>query len=98
MSEVSRIYHAVRDSYGYLSESQVACLAQYEEFRLMPVLARFSNCRFSCAAQYLDFMLSLFDARLEDHIYLRDLSVDLDELRRRFEMYRANDMAARGWS
>ena len=46
-NEVTRIVNRALQDYGYLCEANVRRLAREEEFRLCPVLARFSCCRFT---------------------------------------------------
>jgi|DEB0MinimDraft_3_1074331.scaffolds.fasta_scaffold17299_3 hypothetical protein len=96
MTDVSALYHAIMDRHGYMLESEARALACLPEFRLMPILARYSNCRFTCSAQDLDFLMGALDHSLCDYVYLRDLSVHEDELRRRYNEWYSNDRRSRG--
>lgn len=96
MTDISAIYHAIKARHGFMLEHEAKMLATVPEFRLMPVLARFSNCRFTCSAQDLDFMLGALDHSLSDTVYLRDLSVHEDELLRRYREWIHEDRRRKG--
>lgn len=83
---IVRIIDRALQDHGYLSEANVAILARQEEFRLCPVLARFSCCRFTAPAQDIEFLVESVLMRQQRYLYLRDLYIHEDELRRRRRM------------
>lgn len=83
---VIRVIDRALQDHGYLSEANVAILAREEEFRLCPVLARFSCCRFTAPAQDIEFLVETVLLRQQRYLYLRDLYIHEDELRRRRRM------------
>jgi hypothetical protein len=87
MTDLTLVVRSIERNYGFVREHEARVLALHNETRLLPVLVRFSNCRFTCSAQDLDFMMSLFDRHLGDHVYLRDMQVNLDELERLHHLY-----------
>jgi hypothetical protein len=85
---VTKIVHAALRSYGYLHGWQVQVLAREEEFRLCPVLARFSCCRFTAPAQDIEFLLDRVEGEQKQrYVYLRDLYIREEELKARLERY-----------
>ena len=95
-NDITRVVNRALQDYGYLSEANVRTLAREEEFRLCPVLARFSCCRFTAPAQDVEFLIESVLLRQQRYLYLRDLYIHEDELRRRFELYRENRLRERG--
>lgn len=93
---ITRIVNRALQDYGYLCEANVRTLAREEEFRLCPVLARFSCCRFTAPAQDVEFLIESVLLHQQRHLYLRDLYIHEEELRRRFELYRENRLRERG--
>lgn len=85
---VTKVVNSALKAYGYLHGWQVQVLAREEEFRLCPVLARFSCCRFTAPAQDIEFLVGRIEGEeRQRYVYLRDLYIREEELKERLERY-----------
>lgn len=72
MGNIQHVIQSIADKYGFLSDTDVEFLASNDTYRLLEVLVRCGNRRFTCAVQYLPGMVEAIEAAGD---YVRDVSL-----------------------